>query len=261
MNRIRPKLHEAFKAAPLLAGLFMLGASSAAAQQDPATRLAGRLPADIEPTVLERIQRASEMQLPERPLTDLVLQGVAKGRSGAEVLAALDALTVSLGTARDALAAAGSAPSFEEVEAAGMAMRMGVDADAVAGLARSRPEGRSLAVPLLVLGGLSQRGLPSDQALGQVLQRLSARMDDAGLLTDLATTHAGAPGSRGGPPVTPPAGRFGPGGQDLPGVGNPAGGPPVPVGPVGGGRRPPGTPADGRPGPGGPPSPAGPGGG
>ncbi|HUE95550.1 MAG TPA: hypothetical protein VMN39_02775 [Longimicrobiaceae bacterium] len=260
MNRIRPKLHTAFKGAfLLLAGMFMLGATSAAAQQDPATRLAGRLPADIEPTVLERIQRASEMQLPAGPLTDLVLQGVAKGRSGAEVLAALDALTADLGTARDALAASGSAPSIEEVEAGGLAMRMGVDADAVAGLARSRPDGRSLAVPLLVLGGLSQRGLPSDQALAQVLQRLAARMDDAALLTDLSIP-AGARGGPGGPPITPPAGPFGPGGQGMPGVGGPAGGAPVPVGPVGGGR-PPGTPAAGRPGPAGPPSPAGPGGG
>ncbi|MEX2465321.1 MAG: hypothetical protein WD995_00330 [Gemmatimonadota bacterium] len=244
----------------LLAAVLVLAMpGGSAAQEDPAARLAGRLPADIEATVLDRIQRAQQMQLPSGPLTDLVLQGVAKGRSGSEVLAALDGLTVGLGIARDALARSGAAPSVEEVEAAGMAMRMGVDAESVAGLARSRPEGRSLSVPLLVLGGLTQRGLPSDQALSQVVERLAARMDDAGLLADLSGP-AGAPGLERGPPIEPPAGPFGPGGQGAPGVGNPGAGPPFPVGPSGGGR-PSGTPADGRPGAGGPPpTPPGPGG-
>lgn len=253
----RPILKTALAGAPwLLAGL-LIGATTAAAQQDPATRLEGRLPTDIEAMVLERMERAEALRLPSRPMADLALQGVAKGRSGAEVIQALDAMLTDLGAASDALSRAGGAPSPEEVEAAGIAVRMGVDAEAISGLARARPEGRSLTVPLMVLGGLSQRGLPSDEALTRVLDRLGMRVDDAALLADLAGP-AGAPGLQRGPRVEPPAGPFGPGGEGLPGVGNPGGGAPFPVGPTGGGR-PPVTPPDGRPG-GGPPTPPGPGG-
>jgi hypothetical protein len=249
-------LEAAFARAPwLLAGL-LVGATTVAAQQNPTARLEGRLPADIESHVLERVERASALRLPTRPIADLALQGVAKGRNGADVLQALDAMLADLGMAREALSDAGSAPSLDEVEAAGMAMRMGVDADAISGLARVRPEGRSLAVPLLVLGGLSQRGLPSDEALSRVIDRLGMRMGDADLLTDLAGS-AGAPGPQRGPPIEPPAGPFGPGGQGAPGLGGPGGGPPFPVGPSGGGR-PPVTPPDGRPE--GPPNQPGPGG-
>ena len=252
----RSMLETTFALAPwLLAGL-LIGATTVAAQEDPASRLEGRLPADIESHVLERVHRADALRLPTRPIADLALQGVAKGRSGADVLQALDAMLADLGMAREAVSDAGGAPSLDEVEAAGMAMRMGVDAAAVSGLARSRPEGRSLAVPLLVLGGLSQRGLPSDEALSRVIDRLGMRMGDADLLAELAGP-AGAPGLQRGPLIEPPAEPFGPGGQGAPGVGSPGGGPPFPVGPSGGGR-PPVTPPDGRPG--GPPNPPGPGG-
>lgn len=258
MMKRRPTLEAAFAHAPwVLIGL-LIGATTAAAQQTPTARLEGRLPPDIESHVLERVQRADALRLPTRPIADLALQGVAKGRTGADVLQALDAMLADLGRARDALADAGGAPSPDEVEAAGMAMRMGVDADAISGLARSRPDGRSLAVPLLVLGGLSQRGLPSDEALSRVIDRLGMRMGDADLLADLGGP-AGAPGVQRGPPIEPPAGPFGPGGHGAPGVGGPGGGPPFPVGPSGGGR-PPNIPPDGLPGGGGPPNPPGPGG-
>lgn len=257
MMKRRPTLKALFARVPwVLAGL-LVGATAAAAQQNPTARLEGRLPADIESHVLERVERANTLRLPTRPIADLALQGVAKGRNGPDVLEALDAMLADLGTAREALSDAGHAPSVDEVEAAGMAMRMGVDADAISGLARSRPEGRSLAVPLLVLGGLSQRGLPSDAALSRVIDRLGMRMGDGDLLNDLAGP-TGAPGLQLGPPIEPPAGPFGPEGHGAPGVRGPGGGPPFTVGPSGGGR-PPITPPDGRPGGGGTPSPPGPG--
>jgi hypothetical protein len=61
-------------------------------------------------------------------------------------------------------------------------MRMGVDGATVSELARSGPSGRGLAVPLLVIGALAERGLPSDDALAAVRDRLAARADDAELL-------------------------------------------------------------------------------
>lgn len=241
----------------LLASLFVVAGGVSAQQQDVADRLQGRLPADLEATVLERIQQAGERGLPTEPLADLALQGVVKGRDGPEVLTALERLTADLGEARSALATSGPAPNTQEIEAAGMAMRMGVDAEAVSGLARSRPEGRSLAVPLLVLGGLAQRGLPSDEALSRVIDRLSARVDDAGLMSEIS----GPPGRGNGPPATLPAGPMGPGGEPGPPGAGPLGGPgmPTPVGPAGGGR--PHGPPDDRPGGGGPPTDPGPPGG
>jgi hypothetical protein len=51
----------------------------------------------------------------------------------------------------------------------------------VSALAKSAPSGRSLAVPLFVIGGLIDRGLPSDDALKRVSERLQARASDADL--------------------------------------------------------------------------------
>lgn len=230
-----------------LALLATIGSPVVAQSGDQATRLAGRLPADVEAIVLERIATAEERALPSRPLADLALQGVAKGRSAEDVVRALDQQLGMLDVAREALTRGGLASTPTEIEAAGLAIRMGADAEAVSALARSRPAGRALEVPLFVLGGLTQRGLPADEALGRVLERLAARADDAGFLADLPAAAGGGP--RGGPPFDPPAGPFSPGGA---GPSGPPSGVPAPVGPAGGAR--PGRPDLGdRPG-GGPPS-------
>ncbi len=232
-----------------------LGSSQAV---DPADRLSGRLPADVEAMVLERIATAAGQDLPTRSLVDLALQGFAKGRDAGDVLAALDRQLGSLTQARSALAGAGAAPSPVEIDAAELALRMGIDADAVSELARSRPDGRSLEVPLLVLGGLSQRGLPSDQALTRVLDGLRARVDDAELLAGVPGA-ARPGGSAGGPPIEPPAGPFAPDGGGA-AIGGPPSGVPTPVGPAGG-IRPGGPPMNGPPGSGPPSLPGRPGGG
>ena len=104
---------------------------------------------------------------------------------------------------------------------------MGVDGADVAELARSGPPGRSLAVPLLVMGGLAQRGLPSDQALDAVRERLAASAPDVELL-----------GTFGGPGLGLGRG-LPPGGVAADLAGGRAG-LPVPVGPPDGAGRPPG---------------------
>jgi hypothetical protein len=236
-----------------LVGLALVPALGSSQAVDPADRLSGRLPADVEAMVLERIATAVGQDLPTKSLVDLALQGVAKGRDADAVLEALDRRLGTLTEARSALAEAGTAPTPVEIDAAEIALRMGVDADAVSELARSRPDGRSLEIPLLVLGGLSQRGLPSDQALSRVLEGLNARVNDAELL-------AGVPGAAGpgGPPIEPPAGPFAPDGAGA-AVGGPPSGVPIPVGPAGG-IRPGQPPVDAPPG-GGPPTLPGPPGG
>ena len=157
---------------------------SAAAQQDPTERLLEALPAEIAADVITRMESARSQGLPPSAIANVALEGIAKGRSGEEVLAAVELLVGDLGRARDALGESGRAAGEGEIEAAAAAMRMGVDGDAVSALARSQPSGRSLSVPLLVIGGLAQRGLPSDQALSAVSARLTAQAGDIALLGD-----------------------------------------------------------------------------
>jgi hypothetical protein len=205
------------------AALFPL---ATAAQQDPAERLAEVLSPEIVEQVLGRIENARAMDLPTQAVANLALEGVAKGRSGGEVLAAVELLVSDLGRAREALQSSGRPTSAGEIEAATSALRMGVDGADVSELARSGPPGRSLAVPLLVMGGLAQRGLPSDQALEAVRERLAARASDAELLSTF-----GGPGRGLGRGLAPDGV-----GADLAGG---RAGLPVPVGPPDGAGRPP----------------------
>ena len=84
--------------------------------------------------------------------------------------------------ARGALASArASAPAGDEIDAGAEAIRKGVDGSSISFLAKSAPSGRSLAVPLFVIGSLTDRGLSSDDALQRVLARLKARASDSDL--------------------------------------------------------------------------------
>lgn len=212
--------------------------SVAAAQQDPMVRLAEVLPVSVREQVLARIESAQARDLPERAMANLALEGVAKGRSAEEVLAAVELLVADMGRAQEAFQSAGHAPADGEIEAATAAMRMGVDGASVSELARSGPSGRSLTVPLLVLGGLTERGLPSDDALVAVRDRLAARASDGELLGSLPGMGSGMgrgqrPDFVGGPPTM---------------SGLPATGVPVPVGPQQGHGRPDGRGRSGGPG-------------
>lgn len=216
---------------------------SAAAQQDPSERLAEVLPPEISAQVLERIETARARALPVQAMANFALEGVAKGRSADEVLAAVDLMVGDMGRAQDALQSAGRVPGDGEVEAATAAMRMGVDAEAISELAGSGPSGRSLSVPLLVMGGLAERGLPSDQALAAVRDRLSARADDASLLNDFPQVGRDL-GQGMRPDQVGPALAGG-----LAGFQVPVSGVTVPVGPQSeNGRRPAGRGRGGRPG-------------
>jgi hypothetical protein len=214
----------------LLVAAVALIPMSVAGQQDPILRLSEVLPPDVADQVISRVESARAMGLPTQAVANLALEGVAKGRGAAEVLAAVELLVADLGRGREALLSSGRTPGAGEVEAAATAMRMGVDGGDVAALARSGPAGRSLAVPLLVLGALAQRGLPSDQALEAVRERLAARAPDAELLSTF-----GAPGPRGGPGLGRGLAPDAPG-ADLAGGRAGLG---VPVGPPDGAGRPP----------------------
>jgi hypothetical protein len=91
----------------------------------------------------------------------------------------------------------GQKAAGEEIEAGAEVMRKGVDGKQVSELAKSAPSGRSLAVPLFVIGSLVDRGLPSDDALLRVQTRLQQRATDRELEELPGTVARGKPATTG----------------------------------------------------------------
>lgn len=172
--------------------------STASAQTpaaDPSTQLRAVLPPDVADHVLAQIADARARQLPAAALEHRAAELAAKGAPGDVIDAAVTHLAQGLQAGRDALASAGRAHASDtETEAAAAALASGADGAAVSALARSAPSGRSLAVPLYVLSGLMNRGLPSDQALARVQAGLAARLSDRQL--EAGAGHAGNPPGR-----------------------------------------------------------------
>lgn len=160
-----------------------LSASALAAQtpaNDPSARLKEVLPADVAERVLATIAKARARELPATALEHRALKFAAKGvapkdieRSVADQADRMEKAKVALESRR------GAKPSGDEIDAGAEAMRKGVDGAKVSELAKSAPSGRSLAVPLYVIGSLMDRGLPSDEALKRVQERLAARATDS----------------------------------------------------------------------------------
>lgn len=163
----------------------MLVAQHSSAQtpaKDPSVRLREVLPADVAQRVLARIADARARQLPAAALENRALKFAAKGVDPKDIERSVNEQAQRMENAKAALASGrGSNPAADEIEAGAEAIRKGVDGPSVALLAKSAPHDRSLAVPLFVIGSLTDRGLPSDEALQRVLARLKARASDTDL--------------------------------------------------------------------------------
>lgn len=158
------------------------GSNAQIPSRDPSTRLREVLPADVAQRVLARIADARARQLPAAALENRALKFAAKGVDPKDIERSVSEQAQRMESARSALSSGrGSAPAGDEIEAGAEAMRKGVDGASVALLAQSAPRERSLAVPLFVIGGLTDRGLPTDQALQRVLERIQASASDADL--------------------------------------------------------------------------------
>ena len=163
----------------------MLVAQHSSAQtpaKDPSVRLREVLPADVAQRVLARIADARAHQLPAAALENRALKFAAKGVDPKDIERSVNEQAQRMESAKATLASGrGSNPAGDEIEAGAEAIRKGVDGSSVALLAKSAPHDRSLAVPLFVIGSLTDRGLPSDEALQRVLARLRARATDTDL--------------------------------------------------------------------------------
>jgi hypothetical protein len=193
-----------------------LGAQTPAA--DPTARLREVLPPDVAERVIAKIAEARSRELPAQALENRALKFAARGVPPIDIERAINEHVQRQMQARSALETGRPArPSRDEVEAGAEAMRMGVDGAAVSALAKSAPSGRSLAVPLYVIGSLVDRGLPSDAAMQRVLERLQNRATDAEIerlpiehttvrveRPGHPTSRPGGPGARQGPPLVRP---------------------------------------------------------
>jgi len=191
---------------------------------DPSSRLSEVLPPDVAAKVLQHIADARARELPAAALEHRALEAAAKGAPPADIERAVVEQALAMGQAKAALERGGRArPADDEVDAAGTALRKGVDGAEISEMAKSAPSGRSLAVPLAVIASLADRGLPSDEALQRVLAKLEARASDRELQE---LPEEAAPPKPGRPEVT---------GQGVAGARRPEGASPPASTPVGGG--------------------------
>ena len=156
------------------------GAQSQAA--DPSDRLREVLPAEVADRVLATIAEARARELPPQAVAALenrALKFASRGVAPSDVERAVREHGARMIDARGAIQSGRTQPAAgDEIDAGAEAMRQGVDGESVSALAKSAPSGRSLAVPLFVIGSLVERGLPADQALARVQERLTARASD-----------------------------------------------------------------------------------
>ncbi|MFL5486104.1 MAG: hypothetical protein ACJ77T_10885 [Gemmatimonadaceae bacterium] len=169
--------------------------------RDPSARLREVLPADVAQRVLARIAEARARQLPAEALENRALKFAAKGVDPRNIERSVDEQADRMELAKIALVVGRqSPPAGDEIEAGAEAMRKGVDASAVSLLAKRAPSGRSLAVPLFVVGSLTDRGLSAQQAVQRVLDRLTSRATDA----DLESLPGQLPAQAAGGPANVP---------------------------------------------------------
>ena len=199
----------------LLAACMALAAPLSAqnSTEDLSARLREVLPADVAERVIATVADARSRGLPARALEQRALMLARKGAEPDAIARSVADHSRAMGEARAALARGRAGrPADQDVAAGAEVIRRGVDGSQISALAKSAPSGRSLAVPLLVIGSLVDRGLPSDAALARVLERMNARATDAELSRipqqgvagrDRGeAARAGRPGPRPPPPTT-----------------------------------------------------------
>ena len=144
----------------------------AAAQQqqgDPESRLAQRLDAETNASVLKVLQSAREQQLPVDPIVSKALLGAAFKQPASVITQSVNVELQRLVASRDALA---PKPSDGDIKAGAEAIALGVPSEAIRDL-RTRFPDRSLVVPLAVLGELVANKVPVSKAAAMVRQLMA----------------------------------------------------------------------------------------
>lgn len=108
---------------------------------------------------------ATRLGLPAELLYSKTLEGISKGANGRRIVEHLRKYLASMREARAALGAS----TTDELAAATGALLSGVEKDELPKLRKSR-NGKSIAVPLVILSDLVSRGVPTRDAAGAMLQ-------------------------------------------------------------------------------------------
>lgn len=162
------------------AGALLALAIAAAAARGGAqdARLVAQLDAVTQARVSAVIERARAASLPVEPLVDKALEGARKHAPPARIVEAVTSLAARLDSGRVAL---GTGSTEAELVAAASALQAGVGTPVLAQLRQERA-GKSLAVPLVVLGDLVTRGVPHDTASALILLVAHEGLGDETLL-------------------------------------------------------------------------------
>jgi hypothetical protein len=171
----------------------LLFANVAVAQKahDPSAQLRQVLPASVADHVLATIADARAHSLPAAALEQQALRLSRKGAKPADIEKSVDRSAADMKQSKTALEKAGRKPSNDEVLAGSALIGRGVDGSKVSAMAKQSPSGRSLTVPMYVIGSLMDRGLKSDAAIAKVSARLAQHATDK-QLTDEANATASA---------------------------------------------------------------------
>ena len=159
-----------------LLALAIVAAATPAAAQD--ARLVAQLDAATQQRVSAVIERARAASLPVEPLVDKALEGARKRAPAPRIVEAVTSLAARLDSSRVAL---GTASTEAELVAAAAALQAGVGPRVLSQLRQERA-GKSLAVPLVVLGDLVTRGVPHDTASALILLVAHEGLGDETLL-------------------------------------------------------------------------------
>lgn len=138
-------------------------------------RLQARLAPDAYTVVHAIIDSARVQGLPVEPLVQMALEGASYGADAARIARAVNSLAERMNAARDAL---GRESTETELVSAAGALRLGVPDATLRNLRQSQP-GRSVALPLVVLADIVQRGVPIDTASSVIMSLSQARMPES----------------------------------------------------------------------------------
>lgn len=168
----------------IAATLMFATVASAQTAHDPSAQLRQVLPASVANHVLATIADARAHSLPAAALEQQALRLSRKGTKPAEVQKSVDRSADEMKQAKAALEKSGRKPTSDEVVAGSALMGRGVNGPQISGIAKSARSGRSLTVPMDVIGSLMDRGLKSDAAIAKVSARLAQKATDKQLIAE-----------------------------------------------------------------------------
>lgn len=159
-----------------LACLIALGTTNLIAQETARERAQRTLPAQVFDDVAALAVEMSAAGIPDEPLFNKALEGMAKRVPSERLMPAVRAYAGRLGQARGAFGAGASIPLLV---AGADAIQRGVPSETLRSLPSDRPRSP---VAVLVLAELLESGVPVDRALEVMRQVMEQRTQDAGML-------------------------------------------------------------------------------